>query len=799
MRVSSLCFLLVCSFVCEAFSEDDRSYNMCQNCDHNNYCNCSSMNLKNIPLVSEKAFTFDLSYNSISQINDTDFITYRELKRLLLQSNQIQSISDHAFQLNTEVEYLDLSENLLTKVTSNWFKQFHKLQYLNLSGNRYTTLGSGRIFSNLSRLRWLEFGNPFLSHLKEDDFVGITHLDEFVLTANNLDSYQQGTFSSFRNISHAALSLLNIFLTKTGQARQILIDLSGCTTHLELRDLMFPDEGDGQLFSVPGNSSFTKFTFQNTFLTDDTVLNFINCMKNTKLSEIVVKDCVLSGTGKWPKIDNIKNNSLHSLTLNNISIKHFYGFYDLSGISPILEPIKTAILTKLNMFLMPCHVSKNLKNVEYLDLTYNLLSDRIMQEMVCSGAWPSLRYLILRKNILRSLSITSPKLSTLSTLTHLDLSQNSFSENSASCKWSKNLQFLNLSSCKIKSISQCLPPNVEVLDLSNNDISSFMVSLSALKTLNVSNNKFKSLPADSYLPKMQILKISNNKLTSLTGEEIITFKKLEFLEAGKNNYICSCEFLLYMNHYITVQLLDQPENYVCDSPLTHRGQLVQNTKRSFFDCHMTWSIVLVCVSVSLAATIAGTACHRYHGIWYLQMTWAWLQAKRKPKKVRNNDICYDAFVSYSDMDSDWVENSLVRELESVHPPLTLCLHKRDFIPGKWIIDNIIESIEKSRKTLFVISQHFVQSEWCKYELDYTHFRLFDENNDAAILVLLEPIPKETIPQRFCKLRKLMNTKTYLEWPQDVEEQQNFWLSLKVALKEEIPLTNVTENPSPLQN
>ncbi|NXX87962.1 TLR21 protein, partial [Centropus bengalensis] len=100
----------------------------------------------------------------------------------------------------------------------------------------------------------------------------------------------------------------------------------------------------------------------------------------------------------------------------------------------------------------------------------------------------------------------------------------------------------------------------------------------------------------------------------------------------------------------------------------------------------------------------------------------------------------------------------------------------------WIVDNIIDSIEKSRKTLFVLSEHFVQSEWCKYELDFSHFRLFDENNDAAILILLEPIQSEAIPKRFCKLRKIMNTKTYLEWPPAEERQAMFWENLKGALR-----------------
>ncbi|XP_078263571.1 toll-like receptor 2 [Rhinoraja longicauda] len=788
MSSQSLCFLLAYMFACAIFFEDVGPHNICQISDSKSSSNCSSMKFADVPHVPAKTLIFDLSHNGISRIEETDFIAYRELKSLFLQSNQIQSIADQAFQLNTEMEYLDLSDNLLTKLTAHWFKHFYKLLHLNLSGNRYTTLGSGRLFSNLSSLRWLKIGNPFLSRLQKDDFVGIPHLDECILTATHLDSYQQGAFSSFGSIGHIALSLQNMFLKRTDQAHQMLIDLSGFTTHLELTDLTFSPKGNNQLFPAARNLAFGKLTVANCSVTDLTVVAVVKSMQSIKLSEVVVKDCVLSGTGNWrtaiPKVSSLPQ----SLTLNNISIREFYQFRDISLISPLLENLTTAIMTRLHMLMMPCPISKRLKKVEHLDLAHNLLSDRIMQETVCPGAWASVRYLSLRNNLFKYLSILSPKLSTLSTLTHLDLSQNSFTENSAACKWSKNLQFLNLSSCKIHSISQCLPPNVEVLDLSNNALSTFDANLPSLKILDVSRNRLKRLPTGGHFPKMGILNVSHNRLTSLSEEEIATFESLDSLQAGKNNYICSCKFLLYMNQHKTVRLLDQPGNYVCDSPRNLRGQAVQSTKRSFFDCHVILSVALICASVSLAAGAVVVACYKYHWIWYLQMTWAWLQAKRKPRKSRTHDTCYDAFVSYSEMDSGWVETLLVRELESIQPPLALCLHKRDFTPGKWIIDNIIESIEKSRKTLFVLSRHFVQSEWCKYELDYTHFRLFDENDDGAILVLLEAIPKDAIPQRFCKLRKLMNTKTYLEWPQDEEQQQMFWFNLKVALKGDVNTT-----------
>ncbi|XP_078397819.1 toll-like receptor 2 type-2 isoform X2 [Cetorhinus maximus] len=322
MRAPSLWILLVVWIFAQtaSFEGNAHQYDACQKCNSDNFCNCSGLNLENVPRVLENVSVFDLSHNNISQIKDTDFITYVKLKRLLLQSNQIQSVADQAFQRNTQLEYLDLSNNLLTQLSPNWFKYLSKLQHLNILGNKYTDLGSGGIFSNLAQLRWLEFGNPSLSLLKKDDFVGVTHLDEFIVKAEKLHVYQKGSFSSFRNISHAALSLHDTFLNEPGQAQQILLDLSGSTIHIELRDLVFPDKTDNLLFSTEGNTLIRKFTFRNVSLTDSIVVSFINSMKNTKLSELVVQDCVLSGTGKWHKMTFQTNNFLQSITINGLRV-----------------------------------------------------------------------------------------------------------------------------------------------------------------------------------------------------------------------------------------------------------------------------------------------------------------------------------------------------------------------------------------------------------------------------------------------------------------------------------------------
>ena len=74
---------------------------------------------------------------------------------------------------------------------------------------------------------------------------------------------------------------------------------------------------------------------------------------------------------------------------------------------------------------------------------------------------------------------------------------------------------------------------------------------------------------------------------------------------------------------------------------------------------------------------------------------------------------YDAFVSYAHQDSDWVLDSLLKRLEEPSHsracgPCKLCIHQRDFVVGKPIIDNIIDSIAASRHTIIVLSNNFVK-------------------------------------------------------------------------------------------
>ncbi|NXT29250.1 TLR22 protein, partial [Syrrhaptes paradoxus] len=751
-------------------------------CDTTQLCNCSSTGLDFIPPgITGQITVLNLAHNRIKHIRSQDLQQAVNLRALLLQSNKISSIDEDSFCSLGKLELLDLSNNSLAHLSPAWFGHLYSLQHLHLQGNSYRELGESSPFSSLRNLSFLHLGNPRFSTIRQRNFEGIELLDKLWIDGSSLSQYEPGSLKPIKKINH-----MIIIITSINVFSAIVRDLLHSVTWLEVREVAFSIPAEMQLLRVMSFSFAKKISFKQVLLTDATVPGMVIILKHMPaLVEVEMIDCRLLGTGRWEiEIQANGSQTVRVLTIEKLSIEEFYLFTDLHAVKGLLSLLTKVTVRNTKVFLVPCSLSQHLLSLEYLDLSANLLGDQSLEHSACQGGWPSLQTLNLSQNSLSDLEMTGKSLLHLRELVLLDISQNNFGEIPDVCEWPKTLKYLNLSSTQIPKLTTCIPPTLEVLDISANNLKEFGLQLPFLKELYLTKNQLKTLPAAAPIPNVVVMSIRQNKLNSFSREEFESFQKMELLDASDNNFICSCEFLSFIHHQagIAQVLVGWPDEYVCDSPLAVRGARVGAVHLSLMECHRSLVVSLICILVFLVILVLVAVGYKYHAVWYLRMTWAWLQAKRKPKRAPTKDICYDAFVSYSENDSDWVENIMVRELEQACPPFRLCLHKRDFVPGKWIVDNIIDSIEKSHKTLFVLSEHFVQSEWCKYELDFSHFRLFDENNDAAILVLLEPIQSKAIPKRFCKLRKIMNTKTYLEWPLEEEQQQMFWFNLKIALK-----------------
>lgn len=150
------------------------------------------------------------------------------------------------------------------------------------------------------------------------------------------------------------------------------------------------------------------------------------------------------------------------------------------------------------------------------------------------------------------------------------------------------------------------------------------------------------------------------------------------------------------------------------------------------------------------------------------------------KSSANVDIfLYDIFVSYSDLNRDWVLNQFIPNIEK-RESINVCLHERDFQIGFGILENIVSCMDRSRCLLLLISKNFLQSQWCQFEMNLAQHRLLETRRENLIMVLLEDIPEKKQPKI---LKYLMRTKTYIKWPVNgsESEKQLFWKRLKKSI------------------
>jgi len=74
---------------------------------------------------------------------------------------------------------------------------------------------------------------------------------------------------------------------------------------------------------------------------------------------------------------------------------------------------------------------------------------------------------------------------------------------------------------------------------------------------------------------------------------------------------------------------------------------------------------------------------------------------------------FDVFISYSHKDEKWVTQTLLPRLEKAD--LKVCIHFRDFKPGKPALFNMQHAVRHSQRTLLVLTQNWFASEWTLFE------------------------------------------------------------------------------------
>jgi tetratricopeptide (TPR) repeat protein len=74
---------------------------------------------------------------------------------------------------------------------------------------------------------------------------------------------------------------------------------------------------------------------------------------------------------------------------------------------------------------------------------------------------------------------------------------------------------------------------------------------------------------------------------------------------------------------------------------------------------------------------------------------------------------FDVFISCSSKDEDWVEKTLLPRIEQAG--VKVCIHYRDFKPGRPALFNMQDAVRDSRHTLLVLTENWFGSEWTLFE------------------------------------------------------------------------------------
>ncbi|KAI5606812.1 toll-like receptor 4b, duplicate b precursor, partial [Silurus asotus] len=489
--------------------------------------------------------------------------------------------------------------------------------------------------------------------------------------------------------------------------------------------------------------------FQDIYLKELNILNLSHVHSLEKLVVVDNKAALFHGLSDMPKLKHV------DLSRNQMILQECCSLYFRNA--PNIRHINLSHNAKIWLNAKPFF---NLELVEELDFHHTVLD------------------LIGQTGVLQNLK----------NLKYLDLSY-------TRTVFSSYLAFHGLQSIKIIKIAGNTFQGTTLTDLFEN--------LTALEVLDMSHCGIDQIPCIAFrnLQKLRQLLLSQNNLMVLDFLTQPNIQSLTHLAVDQNS-ISAIKLSTLQNLPLNLSVFDITSNPIsCFCTQTDFVLWIVKHKKLFPNsnnilCKTLWSdskirlidfdvkdcvhirrlTIVLCICAAIFLILASVLTYKFQ--FYLRYAYILL---RGYNVTRQQEFSYDAFVIYSSKDESWVMDELVENLENGCPPIQLCLHVRDFEAGKAITSNIIdEGIMGSRKIIVVVSKHFIESSWCRFEFEVAQSWLVMQGNANIIIIILEDVEEEKSKKVF-GLHKHLRNNTYLKWSGNPVNNMRFWIRLRKAV------------------
>lgn len=324
-------------------------------------------------------------------------------------------------------------------------------------------------------------------------------------------------------------------------------------------------------------------------------------------------------------------------------------------------------------------------------------------------------------------------------------------------------------------------PRLQVLYLNNNYLTflppGVFSDLTALRGLSLNSNRLTVLSPGDLPPNLEILDVSRNQLLSPDPD---VFASLRFVDITHNKFICECElsaFIRWLNQ-TNVTIFGSHADIYCMYPNSLSGtslysvstdgcdeeEILRSLKFSLF---ILFTVTLVLFLLTVLTVV------KFRGFCFLCYKMVQRLLFEDRTLGRDSDTyTYDAYLCFSSKDFEWVHNALLRHLDAQYSDqnrFRLCFEERDFMPGENHIANIHNAVRSSRKVVCLVSRHFLRDGWCLEAFSYAQSRALAYLNGALVIMVVVGSLSQYQLMKHEAIRAFVQKRQYLRWPQDFQD------------------------------